>query len=159
MQLAAGTTRTRPGERFEIDYGVTNHGPQVATDVVVTVKLSGSGEFVAGPSCAVDLRVLTCGVGELEVGESWSGTAGVRAIAGPDVAVHVAAASIESDPVTADNSTAVGVPIDEPRTGIGGGCVYDPSGRGDTTLPALLALALLVRWTRRGLATAATRRS
>jgi hypothetical protein len=159
VQLAADATKTRPGDRFDISYGVTNRGPQVATDVTVKVALNGSGEFVAGPSCSVELRVLTCGVGELAVGESWSGTAGVRAIAGPDVAVHVAAASIEKDPVTADNSTEVGVPIDEPRTGVGGGCAYDPSGRGDTTLPALLALALLIRWARRELATGAMRRS
>ena len=159
VQLAADVTKTRPGERFDISYGVTNRGPQVATDVTLKVALNGSGEFVAGPSCAVDLHILTCDVGALAVGESWSGTAGVRAVAGPNIAVHIMAASIENDPVTADNSAEVGVPIDSPAPGVGGGCAYDPSGRGDTTLPVLLALALLIRLARRELATAAPRRS
>jgi hypothetical protein len=162
IEVRAGTdsNKTRPGEEFGIEYGFTNHGPQVATGITVTVALNGSGEFVGRPDCAVDARTLTCSIAELTVGQSWSGTADVRAIAGAKVSVYVTATSVEKDPVSSDNSMEVSVPIDSPEPGVGGGCAYDPNGRGDTTLPAMLLLAMLARWWRRraaGLATPARR--
>ena len=150
VHATTDVSAVRAGAQFGIDFGVTNRGPQVSTDVTISVALSGSGEFLAAPSCTADLHTLTCNVAELAVGESWSGTASVRAISGTSVSVQVLASSTEQDPVTADNSTGLSVVIDtpEPRSSgsNGGGCVYDPNGSRDTTLPAVLLLAMIVRW-------------
>jgi hypothetical protein len=154
VKLDPNVTSIARGEEFGIGYGVTNHGPQVATDVTISVTLSGSGEFVDGPSCTVNLRTLTCSVPELAVGESWSETASVRAISGTSVAVYVSAVSTEQDSVTSDNSVGVDVIIDQPEPGIGGGCVFDPDGSGDSTLPALLLLGMIARWWRQRMAEA-----
>ena len=160
VQAATDVSAVGPGAEFDVDFGVTNHGPQVATDVTVTVTLGGSGEFVSGPSCTVALRTLTCSVAELAVGESWWGTGGARAIAGPNVPLQVWASSMEKDPAVADNSTKLSVTIESPEPDVGGGCVYDPEGSGDTTLPALLLLAIAVRsWRRQALARARVRRT
>jgi len=153
VQAATDVSATTPGAQFGIEYGVTNRGPQVATDVTISVTLSGSGEFVSGPSCTLAARTLTCNVAELAVGEIWSETASARATDGSSVSVNVAASSTEQDPVTADNSISLSVAIESPKPLIsgndGGGCVYDPNGVGDPTLPAMLFMALIALWWRR----------
>lgn len=149
VQAATNVSAVRPGGQFDLEFGVTNHGPQVATDVTISAALGGSGEFVSGPSCSVALRTLTCWIAELPVGESWLGTGSARAIGNLSVSVQVWASSTEMDPATANNSSGLQVAIDLPEPDVGGGCVYDPDGSGDMTLPALLLLTIVARWRRR----------
>lgn len=152
VQASASISQVAQGTAFLFHYGMTNHGPQVATGLELTATLSGSGEFVTGPSCTVAQRTLNCMVPELPVGESWSGTAVVRAIGGPRVTVYVSATSLEVDPVANDNTVEVSVAIDAPASSSGGGCVHDPGAGGDATLPALLFTLLLMQWWRRRMA-------
>ncbi len=149
VHATTAVDQVRQGERFDVEFGVTNHGPQVATDVTITATLSGGADFESGASCTVSRRTLTCSVAELAVGERWQSASGVRAVGGPLASIYVSATSAEIDPAVSDNAAKVNVAIEIPAPSVGGGCVHDPAGSGDTTLPVLLLISLLALYRRR----------
>jgi len=157
VQATATVTEVRRGERFDVEFGVTNQGPQVATDVTVTAILRGGADFESGSSCTVLQRTLSCSVAELAVGERWQSAAAVRAAGGAVASIYVAATSAERDPLISDNMAEVSVAIETPPPSSGGGCVHDPAGSGDMTLPALLLMSLLSLYRRRSSAARARR--
>lgn len=149
VQATAAVDQVRQGERFDVEFSVTNQGPQVATDVKINAILHGSANFESGLSCTVSQRTLSCSVAELAVGERWQSAASARANGGPVAAVHVSATSAELDPLISDNMAEASVAIETPAPSGGGGCVHDPAARGDVTLPALLLMSLIGQWYRR----------
>ncbi|MBM7480973.1 DUF11 domain-containing protein [Oerskovia jenensis] len=96
---------------------VTNTGPDDAADVVVGDTLPAGTAFVSGPDeCTADADEVTCLVGALPSGESWSGEIVLRvqdpSLVGTTITntATVSTTSLDPDPSN-DSSTATSLPV------------------------------------------------
>ena len=141
-------------ERFQVDYEVTNIGPQTARDVQITLQFPNNATFIINQNCDYLGTQLICSVPSLSVGESRSYSATFNANNAGIAALSVTATAIEADPVMGNNTANLNISVaDESVTadpdadegsGSGGGCTYAPNGN-DSTLAMLLLVGLLWR--------------
>ena len=120
---------------------VVNNGPQDATNVLATMQLPTHASFVSSASCVVNAGALECAAATLAAGESVTFSVTFSADTVGTETVTGAVVADENDPVANNNSGSVNFTINaRPKSG---GCVYDPDGSPDPTLPLLLLLASL----------------
>jgi uncharacterized repeat protein (TIGR01451 family) len=126
---------------FNVSATVVNNGPQDATNVLATMQLPTNASFVSSASCVVNAGALECAAATLAAGESVTFTVTISADTAGTATVTGAVVADENDPVANNNSGSVSLTINaRPKSG---GCVYDPDGSPDPTLPLLLLLASL----------------
>jgi uncharacterized repeat protein (TIGR01451 family) len=141
-------------ERFQVDYEVTNIGPQTASDVQITLQFPNNATFIIDQNCDYLGTQLICSVPSLLDGASWSHSATFHANNAGIAALSVTATAIEVDPITNNNTANLNVSVADESvnadaeaddsSGGGGGCAYAPHGN-DSTLVMLLVVALLWR--------------
>lgn len=142
--LTAGTDKLKVGDNFSVSYTGQNHGPQQAMEVLAVFRLPSTVALSGGHGCSLAGNELRCSMASIDVGESWSKTLDLRAVRAGSASISVSMSSVEEDPATLNNDAQVSVAI-EGEESSGGGCVYDPHGRGDHTLLLLLALSMAWR--------------
>jgi uncharacterized repeat protein (TIGR01451 family) len=132
------------------DFTVSNNGDDDASNVRLRVALPSSVSFVSASyspvyRCGLTIGELVCQMTEVAVGEA----AAFRLIVkGETTGDYVFAASVvadQDDPDASNNVVDPTVTIQaKSSSGGGGGCVYNPGGPVDPTLPGLLVMALLM---------------
>jgi len=145
---AAGPSSVQTNQEFNVTVTVTNDGPQDASNVLVSVGVPPIVGFVSANGCDLNGAVIECAVAALAAGESASFTARFSATSAGTATVQGSVTADENDPNAANNSASVSVTISAPRRS-SGGCVYNPDGPSDPTLPAMLLFALLMLGMRR----------
>jgi len=129
------------GEIFGFRYQITNHGPQLASNIRLTVSLPGILLSSRDDALCQTLEgVLVCPVSDLAGGESSSGILHFDALRTGAAFITIIANATENDPIADNNAASVRIEII--GEGGGGGCVYDPDGSSDSTLLLLLLLGL-----------------
>jgi hypothetical protein len=90
----------------------------------------------------VNVGALECAAASLAAGQSVTFSVSMRANTVGTESVQGAVTADENDPVLDNNSGSVSLAINA-RPKKSGGCVYDPDGSHDPTLPLLLLLATI----------------
>ena len=144
----SGPTSVLTNQQFNVTVTVNNDGPQDASNVLVSVGVPAIVGFVSANGCDLNGAVLECAVAALAAGESVSFTARFSTTSAGTATVQGSVSADQNDPDAADNSMTVRVAINNPPKS-GGGCVYNPDGPSDPTLPAMLLFALLMLGLRR----------
>ena len=116
--------------------------------MLATVGVPAIVGFVSASGCELNGAVLECAVATLAAGESASFTARFSTTRSGTATVQGSVSADENDPDASSNSMSMSVTISDPPSS-GGGCVYNPDGPSDWTLPAMLAFALLMLGMRR----------
>jgi uncharacterized repeat protein (TIGR01451 family) len=127
---------------FSVSVTVTNNGPQGATNVLATLQLPSNASFVSSTDCAVNAGVLECAAAALDSGQSVTFSINMRANTVGTESLQGDVTADENDPILGNNSGSVSLVINA-RPKKSGGCVYDPDGSHDPTLPLLLLLATI----------------
>jgi len=127
---------------FNVSVTVTNNGPQDATNVLATLQLPANASFVSSADCVVNVGALECAAASLTAGQSVTFSITMRADTVGTESLQGAVTADETDPVLDNNSGSVSLAINA-RPKKSGGCVYDPDGSHDPTLPLLLLLATI----------------
>lgn len=156
INIVASPEYVDKNDTFEVIFEVTNHGPQIASDVLVTFQLPSIAAYFESQHCNFLGNQLACSVPTLSVGESWSSTADFHATGSGIATISVNATATEVDPVSNNNAETLNIAIydtnnieNDTSGGGGGGCVYAPDGGRDSTLPTLLVISLLWQMFRR----------
>jgi uncharacterized repeat protein (TIGR01451 family) len=107
----SGPATANAGDTVTYTVTVTNHGPAVATGVVITDAPSTSGMTILGASsasasCSTTVARATCTVPTLTVGAAATVTVSVQATAAGTRVNRATATSRDSDPNPADNSSS-----------------------------------------------------
>jgi uncharacterized repeat protein (TIGR01451 family) len=134
------------GGTSTISVTVLNRGPVTATGVQLSGVVPSLVSFVQGIGCNIDAttNVLTCDVGTLTSGASANVEFDVKAEAAGTAAVTATVTADQKDSDPSDNSGTVNIGISVASSGDGGGgfCAYNPKGKFDPVLPALILMAL-----------------
>ena len=139
-------------QQFNVTVTVNNDGPQDATNVVATIAIPSLVDFISADGCVLNGSSLECAVGALAAGGSVAFTVRFGTDTTGTATVNASVVGDQTDPNTSNNSMTVRVSILNPPSS-GGGCVYNPGGPADPTLPAMLLFALLMLgWRRRMMA-------
>ena len=151
------------GDQFNWILDITNHGPDTATNVVVSDTIPASFEVVgtfptAGLACTNAANSVSCTAASLANGATVRAVIQVRvlAAAAPGVVTNTAAVVADSvDPNTADNSDSASItvtaagsqapvpPAASGGTGTSSGVTLPRTGNGSLTAPLTLAGLLL----------------
>jgi uncharacterized repeat protein (TIGR01451 family)/LPXTG-motif cell wall-anchored protein len=163
IDKSVSQTTATAGDQFNWILDITNHGPDTATNVVVSDTIPASFEVVgtfptAGLACTNTANSVSCTAASLANGATVRAVIQVRvlAAAAPGVVTNTAAVVADStDPNTADNSdsasitvTAAGSQAPVPPAASGGtgatsGVTLPRTGNGSLTAPLTLAGLLL----------------
>ncbi len=143
LELTARTATIKTGELLEVDYVVSNSGPQTAEGIVVMFTLQAQASVSVSSRCQQTGQVLTCEVPNLPIGESWNDTVVLHATSIGFASIHAVAASQEDDHDPDNNTGFTGVFIEAEESA----ATTSTSGGGGTgiTLPILLLLCLAQR--------------
>ena len=133
--LAVGGTST-------VSISVLNRGPNVATGVEVSGAIPALVSFVQGVGCTEAGGVITCLVGDLAVNATASVMFEVKGESAGTASVTAAVIADQVDTDPSDNSGTVNIGINVDEGGGGGFCAYNPNGRFDPVLPALILAAM-----------------
>jgi uncharacterized repeat protein (TIGR01451 family) len=106
LEIAARKTSVRVGDVLEIDYTVSNSGPQTAEGVVVAFTLPANAAVSVPAGCLQAGDVLTCGLPDLAVDDKWSDTLVMHATSAGVTWIRATAGSQENDP-DPDNNTGI----------------------------------------------------
>jgi len=104
LDLAARATSVKPGDILEVDYAVSNSGPQTAEGIVVTFTLPANATVSVSSGCEQAGDLLSCGVPDLPADDSWSDTVVLQAASVGLDWIYASADSQENDP-DPDNNT------------------------------------------------------
>ena len=143
---AADPASVMVGNSSTVSVTVLNRGPNTATGVEVSGALPDFVSFVQGVGCTETDGTLTCTVSDLAPNATADVVFEVQgdAVGTAEVTASATMNQIDTDP--SDNSGTVSIAITEvpPATGGGGGgfCSYNPNGRFDPVLPALILSAI-----------------
>jgi uncharacterized repeat protein (TIGR01451 family) len=143
LALAARNTSVEVGEILEIDYEVSNSGPQTAEGIVVTLTIPSHAAMSVSSRCQQAGDMLTCEVPDLPIEEQWKDTVVLHAMSAGTAWITATAGSEENDPDPKNNTDSTGVFIETEKSEL----VAITSGGGATgvILPILLLLCLAPR--------------
>ncbi|MCO4812596.1 MAG: hypothetical protein KC572_13400, partial [Gammaproteobacteria bacterium] len=144
VALTHGASKLRIGDNFSVTYTGLNHGPQLATDAVAVFQLPLHVEALGDHGCTLAGKELSCSIASIDTAKTWVKTLDLQAVRAGNASVSVSVSSSENDPVIVNNDAQISFDI-EGEESSGGGCVYDPYGRGDHTLLLLLVLSMAWR--------------
>jgi uncharacterized repeat protein (TIGR01451 family) len=141
LALTARTTAVEVGDILEIDYEVSNLGPQTAKEIVVTFLIPAHATLSASSRCQQTEDVMSCGLPDLLIEEKWSDTLVLHATSAGFVRIDAVAGSQENDPDPYNNTGYAGVMIEAEKS------AFTVSGGGGSgvALPILLLLCLARR--------------
>ncbi len=147
LEMTAGTATPAAlgvGGIATVSITVVNNGPVTATGVTISGPLPSLLSFVQGVGCD-DVTVpgdITCSVGTLTTGASADVVFEVKAeaVGTTTVSAYATADQVELSPN--DNGGEAVISIIAAGDSGGGFCSYNPDGRFDPVLPALLVIAL-----------------
>ncbi|MEO8433880.1 MAG: DUF11 domain-containing protein [Pyrinomonadaceae bacterium] len=100
----------------QLVYGitVTNHGPGIATNVILTDALPSGVSFIANPNCQLAGRTVTCGPVNLLSGASQTFAIAVVPTTIGTITSTVAVTALESDPNLANNTATETTTVEPP---------------------------------------------
>ena len=144
LALAARNTSVEVGEILEIDYEVSNSGPQTAEGIVVTLMIPSHAAVSVSSRCQQAGDMLTCAVPDLPIEETWKDTVVLHAASAGIAWITAIAASQEDDHDPDNNTGFTGVLVEAEKSAFtasasGGG------GSSGVILPILLLLFLARR--------------
>lgn len=134
------------GSNSNVTVTVANLGPNTAKGIELSGVLPDFVSFVQGVGCVETDGTLTCAVDDIAADASASVIFEVKgeAIGTAEVSASVTMDQIDTDP--SNNSGTVSIAITEVPAATGGGgggfCSYNPNGRFDPVLPALILSAM-----------------
>ncbi len=101
---------------------VTNAGPAVATNVVITDTLPSNLEFISatvpGGTCSESNRVVRCHIATVAAGKTVRATITTRPIAPGPIRNHASVSSAVSDTTASDNTAGAGTVVTAPRVSL-----------------------------------------
>jgi hypothetical protein len=142
LALTARATSVEVGEVLEVDYEVSNAGPQTAEGIVVTFMIPSHAAVSVSSGCQQSGEMLTCEVPDLLSDDEWSDTLVLHATGSGSALITAIAGSHENDPDPANNSGSTGFFVEAKES------VFTTAGGGGSTgvtLPLLLLLFLVRR--------------
>jgi uncharacterized repeat protein (TIGR01451 family) len=138
------------GGEFDVTVTITNNGPQVATNYLLTATVPDEFGFVSAEGCELVEGTLECAGDAIAATESTTFTIRFSADTLGTADVNALVVADENDPDESNNALDVSVtinPVPPPPAsdggGGGGGCVYNPGSPADPILPLLLMVALM----------------
>ncbi len=153
VSVAADRTTVKRGGNVVLTLTVSNGGPNVADNVVLSSTLPTTNFTITTPAgCTLTGSLLNCPTDSLASGASLSTDVVMRARAKGTVTVEVTASADQEDSVVANDLDSVSLTV---RTSSSGGCAYRPGGDFDPTLPLILLGSIVgLAFRRRRVATA-----
>lgn len=142
LELAARTTSVTVGDILEIDYTISNSGPQTAEGLVATFALPTNATLSVSSNCVEAGDMLRCDVPDLLIDDKWSSTLVMHATSAGLVSIRAAVDPQENDPAPDNNTGLASIVIEAEKstlTASGGG------GASGVMLPILLLLWLARR--------------
>jgi uncharacterized repeat protein (TIGR01451 family) len=147
LNLAARTASAKVGDILEVDYTVSNSGPQTAEGIVVTFTLPANATASVSSGCEQAGDLLSCNVPDLLADATWSDTVVLHAASAGLDWIYATAQSQENDPDLDNNTGFASLTVEAEKlalTASGGG------GSG-IALPILLLLCLARRLRNQGI--------
>lgn len=140
-------------QQFSVTVTLSNAGPQDATNVLATIAIPSLVDFISADGCVLNGSTLECAVAALASGANVAFTVRFGTDTTGTATISASVAGDQTDPNSSNDSMSMSVSINNPPDSGGGGCVYNPGGPADPTLPAMLLFALLMLgWRRRMMA-------
>jgi uncharacterized repeat protein (TIGR01451 family) len=140
LTLAARDLIVGVGETIEMDYTISNSGPQVAKDILVTFTVPPHARVSVPSRCEQQGETLTCAVPELPIAEAWQDTLVLHAMSAGVDPMTASVQSEENDPDPANNSVSTSVYVMEQAQ-----AVTTSGGGSGFTLSLLLLVGLVIR--------------
>jgi len=97
------------GNQLVYTVAVSNNGPQVATNVAVTVNVAANLGVLSAPGCAIAGTVLSCAIGNLASGSSSNTVITTSTTAAGSFLTSASVSSDVPDPNSGNNSTSVSI--------------------------------------------------
>ena len=142
LALTARTTTVDVGEILEVDYAVSNFGPQTAQGVIVKFMIPAHATVSVSSRCQQAGDMLTCEVPDLPIEETWKDTVVLHAASAGVGWITAIVQSDEDDPNPDNNSGFTGVFVEAEKSEF---VAYSGGGGSCVTLPILLLLFLARR--------------
>ncbi len=141
------------GEEITFTVSVGNTGPDTATSARVDVALPAQLSFVSGAvsggaNCTTIANEVSCALGDMAASASSNISVIATAVDDGTVSISANISALEVDSVDTTNNSAQAALTINPKPAItssdnsGGFCAYNPNGKLDLVLPALLFVAL-----------------
>jgi hypothetical protein len=143
LALAARNTSVEVGEILEIDYEVSNSGPQTAKGIIVTFMIPAHAAVSVSSRCQQAGDELTCEVPDLPIQETWKDTVVLHAMNAGIAWITAIADSQEDDHDQDNNSGVTGVFVEAEASALT--AITSGGGATGVTLPILLLLCLARR--------------
>jgi len=141
LDLAARTTSAKVGDILEIDYALSNSGPQTAEGIVVTFTLPANATASVSSGCEQAGDLLSCNVPDLLADDTWSDTVVLHAASAGLDWIYATAESQENDPDPDNNTGFASILIEAEKSAL----TASGGGGSDIALPILLLLCLARR--------------
>jgi uncharacterized repeat protein (TIGR01451 family) len=141
LDLAARTTSAKVGDILEVDYALSNSGPQTAEGIVVTFTLPANATASVSSGCEQAGDLLSCNVPDLLADDTWSDTVVLHAASAGLDWIYATAESQENDPDPDNNTGFASVLIEAEKSAL----TASGGGGGGAALPILLLLCLARR--------------
>ena len=144
LALTARSLSVDLGELVEIDYEVSNSGPQTARGIVVSFRIPANTTVSVSSRCEQAGQLLTCNVPDLPVDEKWDDTVVLRAESTGIAQITGFAVSEENDLDPDNNTVTTSFNVETEKSVV---VASDGGGGGGSafTLPVLLLLWLAWR--------------
>jgi uncharacterized repeat protein (TIGR01451 family) len=112
LSAAISSSVTSPdGTTIVYTVTATNHGPQTATNIQLTVSLDPALSLVSAPGCAANGQTLACAVGTLDNGATASVQITATAPSGGNYQISAGASSDLPDPESGNNIAIVSAAV------------------------------------------------
>lgn len=109
LELAARTTSVMVGEILEVDYEISNSGPQTARGTIVTFAIPANASASVSSRCQYAGELLSCEVPDLPIEGKWKDTVVLHATSAGIARITAFAGSPENDPDPDNNTGVTGV--------------------------------------------------
>ncbi|MGB5398054.1 MAG: JDVT-CTERM domain-containing protein [Gammaproteobacteria bacterium] len=151
--LVLSASSMKVGEEITITVSAGNTGPATATSARVDVALPDqlsfvSGAVTGGATCTTSGNKVSCALGDMAASASSNISVIAAAVAAGTVSISANISALEVDSVDTTNNSAQAALTINPKPVItssdngGGFCAYNPNGKLDLVLPAILFVAL-----------------
>jgi len=157
-EFGLAATQVAVNEEVSVSVSVGNTGPDVASSARVTMNLPEELAFVSSEStCSATEIKVTCVLGDLSASGSENASFILKAVDAGELTLDATASALQVDLDGSNNSLQATLDVlsEEEAAAAsgssdgGGFCSYNPRGRMDYVLPALVLIALMSLYWRR----------